>query len=171
MTEQFTNIYQLLLELTKNSTSYYIKQSSTLSSETINGNTVFSKYKYFEGKVTSTLLKQHINREIELAISIKNENVLLFEYRGKEIYAFKVLLTNLAKIEKIKDVVIVNYDVNSLTILLRLDNNVNRDLLKSRLESYLEDKLPKQWRILPIENKPNLSNLLHLPHEVCLNFD
>jgi len=171
MTSQSTNIHKLLSELTKDATSYYIKQDNRLSSETVNGNTIFSKYKLFKGKITDALIEKHINREIELAISIKDANVLVFEYRGNEVYAFKVLLTSLAKYEGVNDIVIVNYDVNSLTILLQLEKHIDKDSLKMRLEKLLEDKLPKEWRVLPLENKPNLANLLYLPHEAFLNFD
>ena len=169
MTDQYTNLLKLLRELTKNCNSYYIKHPTTLSKETLNGNTVYSKYQKYNGKVTDTLLKQHINNEIDLAISIKDlKNVLVYNYKGKELYAFKNILIELAKSENIKNIIVLDYGVNSLSIYIDTPNESNIKILRNKINSIIENKLPKEWITLPNTNKPHLSNLIYLPRELFI---
>jgi len=169
MTDQYTNLLKLLRELTKNCNSYYIKHPTTLSKETLNGNTVYSKYQKYNGKVTDTLLKQHINNEIDLAISIKDlKNVLVYNYKGKELYAFKNILIELAKSENIKNIIVLDYGVNSLSIYIDTPNESNIKILRNKINSIIENKLPKEWITLPNNKKPHLSNLIYLPRELFI---
>jgi len=167
MTNQYTNLLKLLRELTKDCQSYYIKHPTTLSKETLNGNTTYSKYKKYKGTITDNLLKQHINKEIDLAISIKDfKNVLVYNYKGKQLYAFKNLLTEIAKIENINKLIILEYSVNSLSIYIDLPQNYDINSLKTKIDNIIENKLPKEWIILPNPKKPHLSNLIYLPREL-----
>jgi len=169
MTNQYTNLLKLLRELTKNCNSYYIKHPTLLSKETFNGNTTYSKYKKFNGKVTETLLKQHINKEIDLAISIKDlKNVLVYNYKGKQIYAFKNLLIELAKIENVRNIIVLDYSVNSLSIYIDLPEEANVNIFRNKIDSIIENKLPKEWITLPNNKKPHLSNLIYLPRELYI---
>jgi len=169
MTNQYTNLLKLLRELTKDCKSYYIKHPTTLSKETLNGNTVYSKYQKYNGKVTDTLLKQHINNEIDLAISIKDlKNILVYNYKGKQLHAFKNLLTEIAKIENINKLITLEYSVNSLSIYIDLPQNHDMKSLKNKIDNIIANKLPKEWITLPNPKKPHLSNLIYLPKELFI---
>ncbi len=170
MINQYTNLLKLLRELTKDCHSYYVKHPTLLSKETLNGNTTYSKYQKFNGKITDTLLKQHINKEIDLAISIKDlKNVLVYNYKGKELYAFKNLLIELAKIENVNNIIILEYSVNSLSIYIDIPKDKNIRILRDKINSIIENKLPKEWITLPNLDKPHLSNLIFLPRELYID--
>ncbi|NPA28371.1 MAG: DUF1882 domain-containing protein [Epsilonproteobacteria bacterium] len=160
MIDQYTNISELLLKLTKGCTTYYIEQSTISSKETLNSLTIYSRFKKFEGEIDSTLIKQHINKEITLAVPIKDSGVL-FEYRGEDAIAFGSLLFKLAKKKGIKDIFIVEYGVDRLVIYLIDTKNLVKELDES-----LQQFFQKEWRVLPNKNIPQLGNLLILPREI-----
>ena len=167
MIDQYTDIIELLRELTKNCNSYYIKHPTILSKETLNGNTTYSKYKRYNGKINDTLIKQHINKEIELAISAKElKNILIYKYKGKEAYAFLNIFYELKKIYEITNLIVLEYSVNSLSIYLEIKQGVNIDKTREEIDRLIEYKIPKEWITLPNYNKTNLSNLIILPREI-----
>ena len=164
MIDQSTNIYKLLKELTKDVSSYYIKQKDINNYEESNGHFVYSHFKPYNGTIDSTLLEQHLHKDITLAISVKNSNILFFDYRGKTAFAFGTLLTRLLDRDKFT-IYITEYSLDRLSLYIKPKNIVDLDRLRVELESALESKLPKEWRVYPIKNSPNLGNLMILPRE------
>ena len=167
MINQSTNLEKLLKKLTKKSKFYYIEQKSIASKEEVNGHFVYSRFKKINSSINDTLLQQHLKKEINLAISVKNSNFLIFEYSGKEAFAFGALLYKLASFEDINDIEIINYGDNKLTILLepKTEDRVELNRLAKDLSRKLELKVPISWRILPTNSKPDNGNLLILPRE------
>ena len=164
MIDQSTNLLNFLKELTKDCEFFYIEQPKISSKEELNGSIVYSRYKRVDEKINLTLLKQHINKEITIAISVKNSNFLLFEYSGEYGIRFATLLYKFVEDEDIDFIKTVRYDANSLAILISAKQNISE--LADRLSDKLLDKLPKEWRVLPIEYKPNNGNLLILPRDI-----
>ena len=167
MISQSTNLDKLLNKLIKNSSFYYIEQKSIASKEEVNGHTIYSRFKKIDSKINQTLLKQHLNKEINLAISVKNSNFIVFEYSGAEAFAFGVLLYKIASIEGISDINIINYSDDKLIILLHPNIKDKKRLkeLANDISNKLELRVPISWKVLPIDEKPDNGNLLILPRE------
>jgi len=167
MISQSTNLSKLLKKLTKESKFYYIEQKSIASKEEVDGHFVYSRFKKINSKIDDILLQQHIKKEINLAISVKNSNFLIFEYSGAEAFAFGALLYKLASFEDIKDIEIVSYNDDKLIILLEpnIKDRLKLNQLAKDISSKLELRVPVSWRILPLESKPDNGNLLQLPRE------
>ncbi len=171
MTNRFTNIETLLRRLTTDSTHYYIEQKEIASRESYNGHTLYSRFKRFDGSVTTTLLKQHIHKDINLAIAL-NEESLLFEYAGKHVVTFAALLFHIAKEFDITHLIITNYSQDKISILF-LGSEYNRntkDIFLNKVYRVLNAKLPDEWQIFPKKNRPEIGNLLLLPREI-IEFD
>ena len=168
MTDQSTNsLYRLIKELTSSSESYYIEQKSIASIEEVDGHTVYSHYKRYNSPITDELINQHINSEINLAISIKDKPIIVFEYSGKNVYAFGVLLYKLAQQESIKKVEILDYSGDEIVIMLEpIEQNLEEiENLSKKISTKIEEHLPLSWKILPNKLRPDNGNLLHLPRE------
>jgi len=163
MTNQSTNLNNLLKVLTENVDTYYIKQKK-LASQEGSEHIIFSYFKPIKGKITPTLLQQHIKKEITLAISVKNSNILVFEYRGEQGFAFGALLFRLLK-DVNAQAYIIKYSLDKLIIFIKPNNGLNLTKLSKTLDQNLQTKLTKEWRIYPIKSRPNLGNLLILPRE------
>jgi len=163
MINQSTNIYQLLQELTKDVGSYYLKQKNLISSEE-NGHIIYSHFKEIRQSITPILLKQHLQKDLTLAISIKDKNILYVEYRGKDGFAFGTLLSRLVDKDKI-DIYIIEYTLEKLSIYLRPKVEIDLDSYRDYLDSSLESKLSKEWKFYPLKNISNLGNLIVLPRE------
>ena len=168
MTNQSTNsIYKLIKELTSSSEFYYIEQKSIASIEEVDGHIVYSHYKRYNAPITDELINQHINAEINLAISVKDRKILVYEYNGNEAYAFGLLLYKLALLENIKKIEILNYSTDKISLLLKPneENLENIENLSKKISDKIEEKLPLSWRVLPSNIRPDNGNLIHLPRE------
>ena len=168
MTNQSTNLlFKLIKELTSSSEFYYIKQKSIASIEEVDGHTVYSHYKRYNAPITNELINQHINTEINLAISIKDKPIIVFEYSGKNVYAFGVLLYKLAMQESIKKVEILDYSVDKIVVMLEpIEKNLAKiDNLAKKISNKIEERLPLSWKIFPDNLRPDNGNLLKLPKE------
>jgi len=161
------NLLKLLEELTTGSKFYYIEQEDISSCEELDGHIIYSHFKRIDEPINTLLLKQHINQEHNLAVSIKNSNFILFEYSGEFAYAFGVLLYKLAKREGIENIYITEYSLNKLVICLNVVNAENNSLsiLATKISDAILMKLPLSWRILPNNNRSDNGNLLILPKE------
>lgn len=167
MTSQSTSIEALLSRLTQESTSYYIEEKSISTRETIDGHTFYSRFKKYEGRVSQTLIAQHINKTITLAVPL-DKNSLLFEYSGEHMVVFVNLLSHLAKEFGIDTLTITMYNFDKIMVYLpafEYKSNIIEEFLE-KVEKLLDLKLPEQWQILPRKNIPEIGNLLQLPREV-----
>ena len=161
------NLTKLLEELTKDSKFYYVEQKGISSCEELDGHTIYSHFKRINQPINSLLLKQHINKEQNIAISIKNRNFLLFEYSGEFAYAFGALLYKLAEHEGIDNIYIIEYSLDKLIICLApksIDFNTLVNI-GNRISEKILLKLPLAWRVLPNSDRPDSGNLLILPRE------
>jgi len=169
MTDLSTNtLMEFLQYLTKTSNFYYIEQKSIASKEEVDGHTVYSHFKRVDKKITESLLQQHINKEINLAISIKDSSSFVFEYSGKYAYAFGALLFKLASYEDIEKIAILEYSLNKLVIYVapKGKNIAQSQELAKKISKKIEEKLPLAWRFLPNDLRPNNGNLIVLPREI-----
>ena len=167
MIDQSTNIKRLLSRLTSESTHYYIEQKEISTKDSFDGHTIYSRFKRFDGRVTETLLDQHIRKDINLAIPLKKE-FILFEYAGKQLVTFANLLFHIAKEFGIENLLITSYSQEKIVILFpfsEYNSNTKRDFL-NKIRSVLDAKLPDEWQLLPKKNRPEIGNLLHLPREI-----
>ena len=168
MTNQSTNLlFKLIKELTFGSESYYIGQKSIASIEEADGHTVYSHYKRYNAPISDELINQHINAEINLAISIKDKPIIIFEYSGKNVYAFGVLLYKLAKQESVKKVYILDYSIDKIVMMLepKEENFKEIENLSKKISTKIEERLPLSWRVIPNKLRPDNGNLLQLPKE------
>ncbi len=165
MINQSTNLEQLLLELTKDAQEYYIKQKSLGSFEELNGNRIYSRFKPYKGNITPTLLQQHLKKEITLAINLKKEDILLYEYRGNRVYAFGTLFFKLLNKELIAKSHIIKYSEDMLLIYLKFKNKEDVEHFKKQMQEALLVHLEKEWRVYPLKERPKLGNLMELPRE------
>lgn len=167
MISQSTSIEALLSRLTKESTSYYIEQKSIATRACVDGHTFYSRFKKYEGRVSQTLITQHIKKIITLAVPL-DTNSILFEYSGEHMIVFVNLLFRLAKEFGIDTLAITMYNFDKIIVYLStIEYNSNTTLqFLEKVEKVLEEKLPDQWQILPKKNRPEIGNLLILPREV-----
>jgi len=168
MTSQSINsIHKLLHRLTKESTHYYVEEKHIVSRSTLNGHTFYSRFKRFEGPITQTLIEQHLNKTLTLAIALKSDD-LVFEYSGEHMIVFASLLQHLAQEFGINNLTITEHSMDKLVIYIPTNeynsNTIDAFLEKSQI--VLDLKLPQQWQILPKKNRPEIGNLLLLPREV-----
>jgi hypothetical protein len=164
MTSQSTNIDRLLKELTKSVGSYYIKSKNLDNFEEEDGHIIFSHFKRFDKKITPTLLQQHLQKEITLAISVKNSNILLLDYRGEMGYAFGSLVYKILDKDSFS-IYIIEYSLDRVLLYIRPKIDINLDSFREELEELLEAKMVKEWRVYPVKSRPNLGNLMILPRE------
>jgi hypothetical protein len=164
MINQSTNIYKLLKELTEDVGSYYIKSKELSSYEGPNGHIIYSHYKRQNCNLTDTLLQQHLQKEITVAISVKNSNILLFDYRGNMGYAFGALIYRLVDKDRFS-IYIIEYSTDRLKLYIKPKNNIKMESFREELEEALESKLTKEWRVYPVKSNLNLGNLMELPRE------
>ncbi len=168
MTNQSTNsLFKLIKELSYGSEFYYIEKKSISSIEEIDGHTVYSHYKKYNAPITDELINQHINSEINLAISIKDKPIIAFEYSGKNVYAFGVLLYKLAQQNSIKKIEILDYTIDKIVIILEpIEKNLKEiEKLSKKISTKIEEHLPLSWKIFPNYLRPDNGNLLKLPKE------
>ncbi|KIM10507.1 MAG: ABC transporter [Sulfuricurvum sp. PC08-66] len=152
---------------------YWVKQPAVVEKITFGGRTFFNKYERVNKMLTTQLINQHINHEIELAHSLINqhgkvENIVI-DYNGNDPQRF----------------------YHKAQLLLREEGFINFTAFKSKTEGHLHvyihkghttlqeayqlgkmlslklaQKQPKQWRIFPNQEMPLEYQILALPYEV-----
>jgi len=167
ISQSINDINELLELLTKDSSGYYIEQKSISSKEEIDGHTIYSKFKFYNNRVTPTLLKQHLSKDINLAITLKDYNAVAFEYSGKYRDAFVSLLKHFFEEEGYDNIYITTLDNQKIVlyIKLNLENREEFTTLLKKINKKLSDRLTKEWKIIPNFLRPDIGNLLHLPRE------
>lgn len=165
MTNQSINIEDLLSRLTKESTHYFAEQKFISTISHINGRTLYSRYKKFNAPITTTLLQQHINKEITLAISIEKEEAIAFQYMGEHSYAFAILLLRIAQEFHLEEIFITSYDLHEIVLYIP-KNSSHFEAFLQKSVTILEKQFPNQWLQLPQESRPEIGNILKLPREI-----
>jgi len=168
MINQSTNsIAELLKLLTNNSSGYYIEQKSISSFKEIDGHTVYSKFKYYNKAITQILINQHLSKDINIAVALKNYDAIVYDYSGKHREAFISLLKYFFMQEGINNLYITTLNNQKIILYVRV-NLKNREAfisLNKKIEKKLLDRLAKEWRVLPNFLRPDIGNLLQLPRE------
>jgi len=170
MINRFTNIIEFLKNLTLNS-SYYYLESNNLLPYTKGDYTVYSRFKKVNKKIDIETLKKHINKDKTVAVFLKSKNYLVYEYFGKEPFAFGALLYKLSKENRAKSFEILDYNQEKLTVFIEfsLQKVDNIETIKKNIEKILEFHLNKSWRVIPNDLKPEIGNLIVLPREIINN--
>ena len=171
MTNQSTNIFELISRLAKDTNYYYIEQDAISSKGEIDGWTIYSRFKKVDGKLSDDLIEDHLKKRVNIALSLKNINGVLFEYSGKEAYAFGALISKFVNLEDGLRMDILNYSLDKLAIFLSLNekNSHNIKKIAKKISDNLQEHFEKNWRVLPIDSRPEIGNLLQLPREVIPN--
>jgi hypothetical protein len=169
MTNQSINSLEELLSLIiSNSSSYYIEQNKITTIQECNGHKIHSRYKLFSGEITHTLLKQHLSKDINLAIPLNRDSAIVYDYRGKYQDAFVSLIKYFYSQEGINELFITTYENSKIVIYIPLNHKDNTQLsiIEKKIEKKLLDRLSKEWRVLPNNLRPEIGNLFILPREL-----
>jgi hypothetical protein len=175
MTDPFTKpasvIESDLSALAEGAGCYYLKSSAIVEKILHDGRTFYSKFRRYDRPVNPILIRQHLDREITLALPLLRHgegSLLVIEYLGEEPELFLSTLAHLFHHLGIRDyrsyrgkrenrrTVLVPVPVQSLESLHALGGKIS-DMLRTRLE--------KSWRILPDRRLPEDYNIFTLPYE------
>jgi len=163
-------IEEALARLTEAAGHYYIKSSGIVEKIEYNGRTFYSKFRRVNRPVNAVLLRQHLHREVTLALPLLRHGrgrILVIEYLGEEpdrfIQTLKHLFAHLGYRDygcyrgkrEHRRTVILSLPEQSLESLHRLGE---------KLTGMLQTRLPKSWRILPDRHLPKSYNIYTLPY-------
>lgn len=152
---------------------YWIKKPEIVSKISFGGRTFFNKYEKVEKMMTTSIINQHLNGEIEIAHSLINEHNkvenIVIDYNGRDPERF----------------------YHKAQLLLREEGFINFTAYKTKTEGHLHvyihkghttlqeayqlgktismklaQKQPKQWRMFPNNEMPPEYQILALPLEV-----
>ena len=167
ISQSINDINELLELLTINTKGYYIEQKSISSKEEIDGHTIYSKFKYFNNNITPTLLKQHLSKDINLAITLNDYSAVAFEYSGKNRDAFISLIKHFFNQEGFENIYITTLNNQKIVVYIKLnlENREDFTTLLKKINKNLSDRLTKEWRVIPNFLRPDIGNLLELPRE------
>ena len=168
MTNQSINNLNELIELIiDDKIGYYIEQKSISSKIAYDGHTIYSKFKYFNNPITPTLINQHLSKEINLAISLKDTKAMVFEYSGKYREAFVSLLQHFFKKLNYNKIYITTLNNQKIVLYIEvnLENRADFVNLEKKIDKKLTERLDREWRVYPNFLRPDIGNLLILPRE------
>ncbi len=168
MTSQSINSLDALLKkLISSADGYYIEQKSITKSINIDGETIYTRFKYFSGKITPILLNQHISKDINLAINLNRFDALVLEYSGKYREAFVSLVSYYLNKNDRDNIYITTQDNLKIVLYIELKENSLENFIKmkQKVTQNLQKRLEKEWRVLPNNLQPLIGTLLQLPRE------
>ena len=158
-----------IFDLEFDSDFYFIQKDSIVDRITFNNRTIYSKFKRVDSPPTPLLIKQHLNREVTIALPLIQDNYvnyIVLEYEREESNHFFYLIKHLLKHLEIG--LFYTYESskrNSIQIFIptaRLTvENVYSQVEK--IERTLELKSSKRCKILPNRNLPIKYNKITLP--------
>jgi len=158
-----------IFDLEFDSDFYFIQKDSIVDRVIFHNRTLYSKFKKVDRVPTPLLIKQHLNREITIALLlIKNGyvNYIVLEYDREESNSFFYIIKHLLKFLEIEH--FYTYESikkNSIqifipTVGLRVENAYNK---VEEIERILEFKSSKRCKIVPNRNLPIKYNKITLP--------
>ena len=158
-----------IFDLEFDSDFYFIKRDSIVDKVTFNNRTLYSKFEKVDSPPTPLLIKQHLNRELTLALPlIRNGFVdyIVLEYEKEESNHFFHLIKHLLKLLEIE--YFYTYESskkNSVQIFIpRTELTVESAYNQvEKIERTLELKSSKRCKILPNRNLPIKYNKITLP--------
>ena len=159
-----------ILDLEFSPKHFYIQNSTIVEKITFNNRTFYSKFEKIKTELTPTLLQQHLQNEITLALPLIEENdlvnYLVIEYHQEDWSKFYSLLKYL-----LKSLNIDNYKcyLNSKKMLFQLFIPRNSIFLEEayreveNIKHHLEIKSKKSYKIYPNRFLPKNYNIITLP--------
>ncbi len=158
-----------IFDLTFDRDSYYIERNSIVEKITFNNRTLYSKFEKVEEEPTPLLIKQHLNRELILALPCGNNgqiDYLVIEYEREKSDHFFYLIKQLLKSLDITS--FYTYESskeNHIQIFIPRENLSLEDAYRQveKIEQILEIKSSKRCKILPNKNLPINYNKITLP--------
>jgi hypothetical protein len=163
-------IEETLAALAAPADHYYLKSSSIVESIEYRGRTFYSKFRRIDEPVNEILIRQHLHREITLALPLIRHgegNKLVIEYLGEEPERFLQTLIRLFEHLELRDYTLYRGKRGTRrTVILPLPVQSLDSLheLGGRLSDMLQTRLPKSWRILPDKRLPERYNIFTLPY-------
>jgi len=163
-------IEKALSQLAGGASHYYLKSSSIVDTLQHNGRTFYSKFRRIDAPVNDILIRQHLRREITLALPLLRDDQgdkLVIEYLGDEPELFIRTLLRLFRHLQIQEYLLFQGKrPNRRTILLPQEPQELQRLhaLGGKLSEMLQTRLSKSWRILPDIRLPEDYNIFTLPY-------
>jgi len=158
-----------LLDLEFNGPYFYIQKESVVEKVTFNNRTFYSKFEQHQLPVNATLLQQHQNHEITLAISLienNSSNYIVIEYQQEDWNLFYALLKHLLKsLGIITFQAYINPHKNLFQLFIPREK-IELELIYREVENIkhlLELKSKKSYKIYPNKNLPKNFNIITLP--------
>jgi len=161
---------EFLSELAAGADRYYLKTSSIVETLHYRGRTFYSKFRRIDSSPNATLLSQHLNKEITLALPLLQGgkgDKLIIEYLGDEPERFlQTLIRLFAHLGFQQYRIFQGKYKDRRIVILPLPKQTLNELhdLGSRLSDMLETRLSKSWRILPDRRLPEDYNIYTLPY-------
>ncbi len=158
-----------IFDLTFDRNFYYIERNSIVEKITFDNRTLYSKFEKIEEAPTPLLVKQHLNRELILALPCYNNkkiDYLIIEYEKEQSDHFFYLIKHLLK--SLDITTFYTYESskeNHVQIFIPRDNLNLEDAYTQveKIEQILEVKSSKRCKILPNKNLPINYNKITLP--------
>jgi hypothetical protein len=150
---------------------YYLKSSAIVEKILHDGRTFYSKFRRHDRPVNPILIRQHLNREITLALPLLRQgqgDLLVIEYLGGEPELFVSTLRHLFHHLGITDFrVYRGKRENRRSVLVPVPKQPLESLheMGGRISDMLQTRLEKSWRILPDRRLPESYNIFTLPYE------
>jgi hypothetical protein len=158
-----------IFDLEFDSDFYFIQKDSIVDRVIFHNRTLYSKFKKIDTPLTPLLIKQHLNREVIIALPlIKNNfvNYIVLEYEREKNNHFFYLIKHLLKLLEIEHFYTYESSKKNFvqifipTTRLEIENAYN---LAKEIEQVLKLKSSKRCKILPNRNLPIKYNKITLP--------
>jgi len=154
-----------------NSDYFYIQTDSIVEKISFNNRTLYSKYRKNYTPLNPTLLKQHQDNELTLALPlIENNcvNYLVIEYFQEDWRSFYALIKNLFKTLNIEEYsVYQNSEKTLLQIFILTPNTALEVAYKSveEIKHHLKLKSKNSYKLYPNKNLPKNYNIITFPYQ------
>ncbi len=160
-----------IFDLEFNCEYFYIHSKSIVEKITFNNRIFYSKYQRVSTPLTSILLQQHYNHDIQLALPLIEDdkiNYLVIEYTQEDWKSFHALVRYLLKSLHIKES--FSYRNNSEELLQIFIKRESIPLEKAykeveEIKYLLNLKSKKSYKIFPNRNLPKNYNIITIPQQ------
>ena len=158
-----------ILDLEFNSEYFYIQKNSIVEKIVFNNRTFYSKFEKVTTPLTPTLLEQHYNNEITLALPLINNdhvNYLVIEYHQDDWKSFYALIKHLFKTLNIDEYFAYRNHKKELLQIFIPRIHIPLETAYKEVENIkliLEFKSKKSYKFFPNSNLPKNYNIITLP--------
>ena len=152
---------------------YWLKHDSVVNKIEFAGRTFFNKYERIDKMMTSQIMNQHFNGEIEIAHSLINKNNqvenIVIDYNGRDPERFYHKAQLMLREEGyINFTAYTTKTDGHLHLYIHKGHTTLQEAyqLGKKISIMLAQKQPKQWRMFPNQDMPLEYQILSLPREV-----